>query len=143
MTAADGRVLRGARGGPLSKAATAGSGTRPAAPRPRRARRACVPTTCVMLRCRCGWPPVPRPPKSLPAPGHTVRVLLTVYAHGMPGCDQIASQHIEEALNPSRWPPAGPRTGADPGNPIRHQFQCHSWTQQDTTEPGAPTPTSG
>ncbi len=51
------------------KAATAGSGTRPAAPRPCRARRACVPTTCVMPRCRCGWPPVPRPPKSLPAPG--------------------------------------------------------------------------
>jgi len=39
---------------------------------------------------------------------HSVRVLLTIYAHGIPGCDQIASQHIEEALNPSHWPPAGP-----------------------------------
>ena len=55
-----------------AKAATAGSGTRPA-PQPSRARQApsrcAAPTTCAMPRCRCGWPPAPRPPKSLPAPG--------------------------------------------------------------------------
>jgi hypothetical protein len=38
---------------------------------------------------------------------HSVRVLLTIYAHGIPDCDQIASQHIEQALRPSHWPPAG------------------------------------
>ena len=71
--AADGRLFRGARGGPLSESlygriwhqaraaapSPAGTGTQPPA----------APTTCVMPRCRCGWPPVPRPPRSLPAPG--------------------------------------------------------------------------
>jgi hypothetical protein len=53
--------------------------------------------------------------------GHSVRVLLAVYTHCIPGCDQIASQDIEEALNPRHWPPRWPtRTGADPGNPVRH-----------------------
>ena len=44
--------------------------------------------------------------------GHSVRVLLTIYAHCIPGHDQIASQHIEQALNPSHWPPAGPQESA-------------------------------
>ena len=68
--------------------------------------------------------------------GHSVRVLLTIYAHGMPGCDQIASQHIEEALNPSRWPPAGPQEPTQtPGNPVRYASvpqldpAGHSWTR--------------
>src|SRR6266704_1869683 len=43
------------------------------------------------------------PPAEIAArAGHSVRVLLTIYAHCMPGCDQIASQHIEQALRPSR-----------------------------------------
>ena len=49
--------------------------------------------------------------------GHSVHVLLTTYAHCIPGCDQIASQHIDRALRSSRWPT---RTGADAGNPVRH-----------------------
>ena len=63
-----------------------------------------------------------------------MRVLLAVYAHCIPGCDQIAGQHIEEALNPSRWPPAGPQNGADAGNPVRHtsvpqlDSTGYSWT---------------
>jgi hypothetical protein len=44
--------------------------------------------------------------------GHSVRVLLTTYAHRIPGHDQIASQHIEQALRPSHWPPAGPQEPA-------------------------------
>jgi integrase len=67
--------------------------------------------------------------------GHSVRVLLTTYAHGIPGCDQIASQHIEQALNPSHWPLAGPQQShADAGNPVRHASAPqldpagHSWT---------------
>src|ERR1039458_10566067 len=53
--------------------------------------------------------------------GHSVRVLLTIYAHGIPGCDQIASQHIERTPQPQpvapRWPT---RTDADARNPVRH-----------------------
>jgi hypothetical protein len=74
-----------------------GTGTRPAAP-----------TTFAMPRCRCGWPPAPHAEIAARA-GHSLRVLLTIYAHGIPGCDQIASQQIEQALRPSPWPPAGPQ----------------------------------
>ena len=71
--AADGRLFRGARGGPLSEslygriwhqaraAAMPGTGQVPS--------RCAAPATFAMPRCRCGWPPAPRPPKSLPAPG--------------------------------------------------------------------------
>jgi integrase len=67
------------------------------------------------------------PPAEIAArAGHSVRVLLTIYAHGIPGCDQIASQHIEQALNPSRWPPAGPQQPArTPGIPSVMR-PCHS-----------------
>ena len=59
--------------------------------------------------------------------------------HCIPGCDQIASQHIEEALNPSHWPPAGPQEPAQtPGIPSVMR-PCHSWTQRDTAGPGAST----
>ena len=58
--------------GRSAKASMAGSGTRPV-PRSSRAwpapGRCAAPMTCVMPRCRCGWPPAPRPPKSLRAPG--------------------------------------------------------------------------
>ena len=71
--------------------------------------------------------------------GHSVRVLLAVYAHCIPGCDQIVSQHIEEALHPSRWPPAGPQEPAQtPGIPSVMR-PCPSWTQRDTAGPGAST----
>ena len=36
-------------------------------------------------------------------------ILLTIYTHCIPGHDQIASQHIEQALRPSNWPPTGPQ----------------------------------
>jgi hypothetical protein len=53
----------------------------------------------------------------------------------IPGCDQIASQHIEQALRPSRWPPAGPQQSAQtPGIPSVMR-PCHSWTQRDTAGP--------
>jgi len=81
-----------------------------------------------------------RPPAEVAArAGHSVRVLLTIYAHCIPGCDQIASQHIEEALNPSHWPPAGPQEPAQtPGIPSVMR-PCHSWAQRDTAGPGAST----
>jgi hypothetical protein len=46
------------------------------------------------------------PPAEIAArAGHSVHVLLTIYAHCIHGCDQIAGQHIDRALRPSRWPP--------------------------------------
>jgi hypothetical protein len=83
------------------------------------------------------WVASGAPPAEVAArAGHSVRVLLAVYAHCIPGCDQIASQHIEEALNPSHWPPAGPqKSGADVRNPVRQA----SVPQRDTAGPGAST----
>ena len=52
--------------------------------------------------------------------GHSVRVLLTIYAHCIPGCDQIASQQIEQALHPSRWPRWPTKIRAVAGDPVRH-----------------------
>jgi integrase len=85
--AADGRLFRGARGGP--------TGTPPLRPAPRR----------LSLRLASGAPPAEIAARA----GHSVRVLLTVYAHCIPGCDQIASQQIEQALSLSQWSPAGPQ----------------------------------
>ena len=67
--------------------------------------------------------------------GHSVRVLLTIYAHCIPGCDQIASQQIEEALRPSQWPPAGPQKTAQTPGILSVMRPCHSWTQRDTAGP--------
>ena len=50
------------------------------------------------------------PPAEIAArTGRNVRVLLTCYAHCIPGYEQITSQQIEQALSPSQWPPAGPQ----------------------------------
>ena len=137
----DGRLFRGARGGPLSESlygriwhqarATAmpkdGTGTWPVR-RPYDLRHAAL-----SLWLASGAPPAEIAARA----GHSVRVLLTIYAHGIPGCDQIASQHIEEALNPSHRPPAGPQEPAQtPGIPSVMR-PCHSWTQRDTAGPGA------
>ena len=70
----DGRLFQAPAAARSAKASTAGSGTRPA-PQPwpagwdRHPSPAFAPTTFAMPRCRCGWPPAPRPPRSLPAPG--------------------------------------------------------------------------
>ena len=108
-----GGVFRGARGGPLSESlygriwhqarAAAipedGTGTQPV-------RRPCdLRHAALSLWLASGAPPAEIAARA----GHSVRVLLTIYAHGIPGCDQIASQQIEEALRPSQWPPAGPQ----------------------------------
>ena len=80
------------------------------------------------------------PPAEIAArAGHSVHVLLTTYTHCIPGCHQIASQHIEEALNPSHWPPAGPPEPAQTPRIPSVMRPCHSWTQRDTAGPGAST----
>ena len=113
--AEDGRLFRGGRGGPLSEslygriwhqartAAIPGlAGTWPVR-RPRDLRHAAL-----SLWLASGAPPADVAARA----GHSVHVLLTTYAHGIPGCDQIASQHIDRALRSSRWPPAGPQEPA-------------------------------
>ena len=95
------------------------------------------------LRLRgSGTRPVPQPCRrtgtgAQPArrPRHSVRVLLTIYVHCIPGCAQIASQHIEQALRPSQMVPAGPQKSAQtPGIPSVMR-SCDSWTQWDTAGP--------
>jgi hypothetical protein len=137
--AADGRLFQGARGSPLSESlygqiwhqarAAAmpedGTGAQPARS-PYDLRHAAL-----SLWLASGAPPAEIAARA----GHSVHVLLTTYAHCIPGCDQIASQHIEQALRPSPWPPAGPQQSTQtPGIPsvIR---PCHSWTQRDTAGP--------
>ena len=121
-----------------AKAATAGPGTRPALaaiPGPARLRPYDLRHAALSLWLAAGAPPAEVAARA----GHSVRVLLAVYAHCIPGCDQIATQHIEEALNPSHWPPAGPQKPAQtPGIPSVMR-PCHSWTQRDTAGPGAST----
>ena len=133
--AADGRLFRGARGGPLSEslygrvwhqaraAANPGHAGTQAARRPYDLRHAAL-----SLWLASGAPPAEIAARA----GHSVRVLLTVYAHGMPGCDQIASQQIEQALHPSQWPPAGPQKSAQTPRIPSVMRPCHSWTQRDT-----------
>jgi integrase len=137
--AEDGRLFQGARGGPLSESlygriwhqASAavmpedGTGAQPVR-RPYDLRHAAL-----SLWLASGAPPAEIAARA----GHSVRVLLTIYAHCIPGCDQIASQQIEQALRPSRWPPSGPQEPAQaPGIPSVMR-PCHSWTQWDTAGP--------
>jgi hypothetical protein len=87
--AADGRLFQGARGGPLSESLYGRIW--------HQARTAAIPGGGTD-RCPAGAPP----PRSAPCRAVAVAGL-------RPGWDQIASQHIEQALRPSRWPSAGPR----------------------------------
>ena len=135
----DGRLFRGARGGPLSESlygriwhqarAAAipedGTGAQPAR-RPYDLRHAAL-----SLWLASGTPPAEIAARA----GHSVHVLLTIYAHCIPGCDQIASQRIEEALNPSHWPPAGPQESAQIPGILSVMRPCPSWTQRDTAGP--------
>src|ERR1039457_2537749 len=136
---ADGRLFRGARGGPLSESRYGRiwhqARSIAAIPGAARLRPYDLRHAALSLWLASGAPPAEVAARA----GHSVRVLLTTYAHCIPGCDQIASQHIEEALNPRRWPPAGPQEPAQtPGIPsvIR---PCRSWTQRDTAGPRAST----
>jgi hypothetical protein len=73
------------------------------------------------------------PPAEIAASaGHSV---LTIYAHYIPGCHEIASQHIDRALRLSRWPPAGPQEPAQTPGILSAIRPCHSWTQRDTAGP--------
>jgi hypothetical protein len=70
--------------------------------------------------------------------GHSVTVLLAVYAHCIPGHDQIASRRIEQALGVGSRPAAGPRKHPGSGSIPSVMRPCHSWTQWDTAGLGTP-----
>jgi integrase len=111
--AADGRLFRGTRGGPLSKslygrtwhqARTAA--LRRASPSIHLMRPYDLRHAALSLWLASGTPPAEIAARA----GHSVQVLLTTYAHCLPGYGQIASRHIEQALRASarrpahRWP---------------------------------------
>ena len=103
-SAADGRLFRGARGGPLSESRYGRiwhqARSAAALPGAARLRPYDLRHAALSLWLASGAPPAEVAARA----GHSVRVLLTTYAHCIPGCDQIASQHIEEALNPAGGP---------------------------------------
>ena len=79
------------------------------------------------------------PPAEIAArAGHSVNVLLAVYAHCIPGHDQIASRHIEQALDAGSRPAAGPPKCRGTGRIPSVMRPCHSWTQWDTAGLGTP-----
>jgi len=108
--AEDGRLFQSAPGGPLSEslygriwhqaraaAALPAWPTTPPARRPYDLRHAAL-----SLWLASGAPPAEVAARA----GHSVRVLLTIYAHCIPGHDLIAGQQIEQALHTQ---PSGPR----------------------------------
>ena len=115
FAAADGRLFRGARGGPLSEsfygrtwhqALTAAMPRSPAiAPlRPYDLRHAAL-----SLWLASGAPPADIAARA----GHSVHVLLATYAHCLPGYGQIATAHIDRALHAS-GPPLAHTSGHYP-----------------------------
>ena len=142
MTAADGRLFRGARGGPLSESRYGRiwhqARSAAATPGATRLRPYNLRHAALSLWLASGAPPAEVAARA----GHTVRVLLTVYAHGMPGCDQIASQHIEEALNPSRWPPLAHKNRRRPWESRPSYVRATAGPSRTQLDPGPP-PTSG
>jgi hypothetical protein len=86
------------------------------------------------------WPASGAPPAEVAARvGHSLRVLPAIHAHCIPGCDQIASQHIEKPSTPATGPQMAHNNPTQtPGIPSVMR-PCHSWTQRDTTGPGAST----
>ena len=93
-----------------------------------------APMTFAMPRCRCGWPPAPRPPRSLPAPG----TACVSCSPSTPTAYPAATRSPASTSSKPSAPDSGPRwpttTGETPGIPSVMR-PCHSWTQRDTTGP--------
>jgi hypothetical protein len=87
------------------------------------------------------------PPAEIAArAGHSVHVLLAVYAHCVPGHDQIANHKIESGLGSAAGPRIhyGPRLahiigGPHPPQPVRYMSE-HSGTQRDPVRPSGTPP---
>jgi integrase len=120
--AEDGRLFQGARGGPLSEnlygrtwhqalaAAIPGQADTWPPRRPYDLRHAAL-----SLWLASGAPPAEVAARA----GHSVRVLLTIYAHCIPGCDLIASHHIDRALHASTGPPLAHKNGPTRPDSVR------------------------
>jgi hypothetical protein len=95
---------------------TDASGTRRSPPSSldRQPPRHCARTICATPRCLYGWLPAPLPAEIAARAGHSVHVLLTTYAHGLPGYGQIASRGIDRALHASTGPPPAHKSGLHP-----------------------------
>ena len=137
--AADGRLFQGARGGPLSESlygriwhqarAAAipedGTGTQPAA----------APTTFAMPRCRCGWPPAPLPPRSLPAPGTASVSCSPSMPTAYPAATRSPASTSSKPSAPASGPPLAHKNPAQSPRILSVMRLCHSWTQRDTAGP--------
>ena len=141
-TAPDGRLFRGARGGPLSESLYGRIWHQACAAASISAQHAIHPVlrpydlrhAALSLWLASGAPPAEIAARA----GHSVNVLLAVYAHCIPGHDQIASRHIEQALGAGSRPAAGPPKCRETGRIPSVMRPCHSWTQWDTAGPGTP-----
>ena len=104
-TAPDGRLFPGARGGLLSESVygRAWHTARPLALGPRLAATALARRPCDLRHAALSlWLNAGAPPAQIAArAGHSVTVLLTVYAHCIDGQDQITNRLIEHALRPA------------------------------------------
>ena len=138
--APDGRLFRGARGGPLNESLYGRIWHQACAAASISAQHAIHPVlrpydlrhAALSLWLASGAPPAEIAARA----GHSVNVLLAVYAHCIPGHDQIASRHIEQALGAGPRPAAGPPKCRDTGRIPSVMRPCHSWTQWDTAGPG-------
>jgi Phage integrase family len=141
--ASDGRLFPGTRGGPLSESrygrtwhqATATAiPDWPAGPllRPYDLRHAAL-----SLWLASGAPPAEIAARA----GHSVHILLTTYSHCLPGYSQIASQHIDQALDASTSPHLAHKTRH---HAVRSRPPCvratagPGETQRDLTQPTKP-----
>ncbi len=104
-TAPDGRLFPGTRGGLLSESVygRAWHTARPLALGPRLAATALARRPCDLRHAALSlWLNAGAPPAQIAArAGHSVTVLLTVYAHCIDGQDQITNRLIEHALRPA------------------------------------------
>ncbi len=115
-TAPDGRLFPGTRGGLLSESVygRAWHTARPLALGPRLAATALARRPCDLRHAALSlWLNAGAPPAQIAArAGHSVTVLLTVYAHCIDGQDQITNRLIEHALSPASPAPCPKASGS-------------------------------
>ena len=77
--------------------------------------------------------PEHRPPRSPPAPGNSVTVLLTVYAHCIDGQDHITNRLIEHALRP-----ASPALCPKASGSAKRRYRPHPVRYMSVNRPACP-----
>ena len=133
----DGRLFRGARGGPLSESlyGRIWHQARAAAIPGRQAPGRCAaPTTFDMPRCRCGWPPARRPPKSRPAPGTACMSCSPPTPTAYPATTGSPASTSSKPSAPAAGPRLAHKIHLDARNFVRHasvpqlDSTGHDWT---------------